>query len=147
LSRPAIYLAFDFGTKKIGVAVGQDLTRSARPLATVEAVDGRPDWDRISRLIEQWSPTGLVVGLPLSAGAATAASRRAGRFGQTLGNRYNLPVHWIDETLTTESANEALAGQPARSRQRRRDQVAASLILETFFYQQRPREPDHHTDG
>ena len=147
MSRPAIYLAFDFGTRKIGVAVGQDLTRSARPLTTVVAANGKPDWDRVSQLIEQWSPTGLVVGLPLSAGADTASSHRARRFGQTLGSRYNLPVYWIDETLTSESANQALAAQSSVSRRRRRDQVAACLILETFFNHQRPSEHDPHTTG
>ena len=142
MSRPAIYLAFDYGTRKIGVAVGQDLTRSARPLATVNALGGGPDWERLSLLVEKWSPAALVVGLPLAGREETAASRAARRFGQTLASRYNLPVHWIDETLTSESANQALAGQSAKNRQQRRDQVAACLILETFF-NHRPRL-EHH---
>lgn len=147
MSLPAIYLAFDFGTSKIGVAVGQDVTRSARPLVTVTAVDGSPDWERLSQVVQQWSPAALVVGLPLADGEETAASRRARRFGQTLASRYNLRVHWIDETLTSESANQALAGQSARQRHQRRDQVAACLIMETFFNQQRPGEPDDLANG
>ena len=147
MNRPEIYLAFDYGTRKIGVAVGQDLTRSARPLATITAVAGSPDWERLSQLLEQWSPAALVVGLPLAGGEETEASRGARRFGRTLASRYNLPVHWIDETLTSESAQQALAGQSAKTRRQHRDQVAACLIMETFFNHRSPRENHGPADG
>ena len=144
MSEPAVYLAFDFGTKKIGVAVGQDLTRNARPLTTLTSRNGNPDWPRLDQLIRQWAPRAVVVGLPLAQGESTTMSERARRFGQSLSSRYNLPVYWVDETLTSVAAQQRLAAEEPgrRRRQQQRDQLAACMILETFF-----NLPPDHADG
>ena len=85
---PRILLGFDFGTKRIGVAVGQELTRSARALETLKSRDGGPDWAGISRLIAQWQPAALVLGLPLKLdGSDHEITRLARRFGNRLRGR------------------------------------------------------------
>ena len=132
---PEVLLGFDFGVKRIGVAVGQSVTGSARPLKTVRARNNKPDWPGISELVSTWQPMGLVVGLPFNMdGTEQDTTDRARRFGRQLEARYRLPVHFVDERLSTVEAR-------ARLRTRRRpddelDPVAAQLILETWFTQQ-----------
>ena len=136
-------MGFDFGTKRIGVAAGQNLTGTAQGIATVSntGIDG--PWQVIHRLIHQWQPEILVVGLPLGKdGAATPLSNTARDFGAELASRFNLPVDYVDETLTSRAA-ESLVSQatpPGKriigKRQELRDQIAAELILSTYFYEQ-----------
>lgn len=129
---PGLLLAFDYGTRRIGVALGETLTRSARPLATVAVRDRRPDWDALGRLIEAWRPVRLVVGLPIDLdGAEQEASRGARRFGRQLEGRYRLPVDLVDERLTTRIARQRLA-EAGRGRAPA-DPVAAQLILESWL--------------
>ncbi|MCF6259303.1 MAG: Holliday junction resolvase RuvX, partial [Gammaproteobacteria bacterium] len=98
-------LGFDYGLKRIGVAVGQELTGTASALLTVRANDGKPDWNAISKLIEQWQPDEVVVGLPLNMdGSFHELSYRAQRFGNQLHGRYNLPAHFMDERLSSLDA-------------------------------------------
>ncbi len=123
-------LAFDFGEKRIGVAVGQDLTRSARPLATVGVRGGRPDWEAIARLVETWQPDLLVLGRPLTAdGAAHPLAAALERFARRLRGRFARPVAFVDERLSSWAAAEAggSAGPGGL------DAAAAGLILETWF--------------
>ncbi len=134
-AEPEVLLGFDFGAKRIGVAVGQSVTGSARPLKTVRARNNKPDWPGISELVSAWQPTGLVVGLPLNMdGTEQDTTDRARRFGRQLEARYRLPVHFVDERLSTVEAQARL-----RTRGRPDDEldpVAAQLILETWFTQQ-----------
>ncbi|MDJ0955254.1 MAG: Holliday junction resolvase RuvX [Arenicellales bacterium] len=132
------YLGFDYGNRKIGIAVGQNLTQTARDLDTVSVKGSSPDWERITRHVNTWQPVALVVGVPLdSDGRETAMTKRAKKFGQTLSDRYNLPVHWVNEYLTSEAARLAIAqGTRSGKTSRKRDQVAARLILETFLGEQ-----------
>ncbi len=126
-------LGFDYGVRKIGVAVGQTVTRTATPLQTLPTRDHKPDWDAIARLIAEWQPEALVVGLPYEMDdteAPVAASAR--RFARQLEGRYRLPVHLADERLTTREAISQL-GRDARRNALRVDAVAASLILETWL--------------
>lgn len=128
------YLGFDHGTRKIGIAVGQTLTCTAEDLDTVRIRGKTPDWERISRHVADWSPAALVVGLPLdSSGGETTMSRHARQFGQSLSDRYNLDVHWINEFLSSEAARQALSTRGKRNSPALKDQVAARLILETFL--------------
>ncbi len=133
---PRTYLGFDYGTKHVGVAVGGSASGLAEGLETV-AVHGRePDWHRISRLISEWRPHALVVGLPLNMDDSdNAMTRAARRFGQRLRDRYNLPVHMVDERLTTRVATDLLieAGIPYRRRKARLDRLAARTILQAFL--------------
>lgn len=131
-------LGFDYGTQKIGVAVGQTITYTARPLDTVAVRNAIPAWNHLDKLVAEWRPDGLVVGLPLSTeGDETPMCDAARQFGQALEQRYHLPVYWIDESLTTKEALVTLisGGASLNKRERARHQVAAQLILETFLHQ------------
>ena len=125
-------LGFDYGTRRIGVAVGQSITASATPLATVRATDGRPDWDHITRLVEEWKPAALVVGLPYNMDDSEAdIAPRVRRFARQLEGRYRLPVHLVDERLTSVEAERRLGADAERSG--RLDSLAATFILETWL--------------
>lgn len=129
-------LAFDFGTKRIGVAVGEMMLGQARPLTTIrhEASDAR--FAAIGRLIAEWKPARLVVGLPLSGdGAAHEMTARARRFAHQLEGRFRLPVTLVDERYSSTAAEERLAGQGQDWRQRKEtlDAEAAAVILQGFF--------------
>lgn len=134
--KPQTFLGFDFGEKYIGVAVGRLPTRLAQPLETLAASRGEPDWMRVSRLIEAWQPDAFVVGLPLnmddSENALTAAARR---FGNRLRGRYNLPVHMVDERLTSVIARQDLieAGVTPKRLKSKVDKLAAQTILQAFL--------------
>lgn len=137
-------LGFDYGTRHIGVAVGQELTGTSTPLATLPSRNTHPDWDAITRLIEEWRPAALVVGLPLNLdGTAQPMTAAARRFARRLEGRYRLPVHLADERLSSVEAgrllHEATADAGTRRARRRRelDEVAAHLILQTYFSQRR----------
>jgi putative Holliday junction resolvase len=125
----ATVLAFDFGTRRIGVAVGTTITRSARALATIDASDR----DALARVIGEWQPQLLVVGLPVHAdGTPHAMTERARRFGDDVSKRFGIPVEYADERHTSELARTALAGQ-GRDGRRRRDEVAAQIILQGWL--------------
>ena len=102
---PKLLLGFDYGTKQIGVAVGQMVTRHARELCNLKARDGIPNWEQIEALIKEWQPDALVVGLPLHMdGTPSDMCTRAEKFARRLNGRFNLPVHTHDERLTTFEA-------------------------------------------
>jgi putative Holliday junction resolvase len=131
-------LGFDFGLRRIGVAVGQTATRTASALRTVMHSD-KPDWRAIAELVEEWRPDGMVVGLPLDAeGGETEMSRAARRFAEALGKRFGKPVFLSDERLSSAAAEAAFASARAEGRARRRDgrkldAVAAKIILENWL--------------
>ncbi|HEX9803586.1 MAG TPA: Holliday junction resolvase RuvX [Gammaproteobacteria bacterium] len=138
---PRIILGFDFGTRRIGVAVGQELTRSASALVTLNNRNGAPDWEAIGRLIGQWQPAALVVGLPLNLdGSDHEITRLARRFGNRLRGRYNLPVYTMDERLSSAAA-EALLAEQGRYDKADVDKVAAQLILQGWLEQQATEIP------
>lgn len=131
-------LGFDFGTHKIGVAVGQTLTGTATPLTTLSAVQHKPDWERIGQLIAEWRPDALVVGLPMEMTDREADNApRAKKFARQLEGRYHLPVYLADERLTSREAWNRL-GRAAHKDVTRVDAMAAKLILETWLEQQAP---------
>jgi putative Holliday junction resolvase len=131
------FLGFDYGMKRIGVAVGQELTGTATALANVRATDGKPDWDAISKLIEQWQPDEVVVGLPLNMdGSSSELSQRAQRFGNQLHGRYNLRAHMMDERLSSLEAERELQGQSRKAQAADIDKVAAKIILESWLQQE-----------
>jgi putative Holliday junction resolvase len=129
-------LAFDFGTRRIGVAIGETGIGVAHPLATLAAKSGRERFEAIGALIEEWRPVLLVVGLPTHAdGTAHAMTARALRFARQLEGRFGLPVTCCDERFTTYDAELALRGAGVRARKTVRDQVAAQLILQSYLDQ------------
>jgi putative holliday junction resolvase len=119
------YLAFDFGTRRVGVAVGNSLLRRAQPLKTV-AAQGEARFAAIEALVQEWQPAALVVGVPFHPdGAAHENTRYARRFGRQLHGRFRLPVSEVDERYTT---TEALAHGAADV-----DAASAALILDQFL--------------
>ena len=144
--RPAgTLLAFDFGHRRIGVAVGQTLTGSASALGVV-SVTTKPDWQTITKIIDEWKPVALVVGLPLAAdGGETEMSEDARRFGRQLEGRYGIQVVYEDERLTSFSAEQRFVDARAEGGMRRKDAalkdaMAAQIILETWLQSQFARE-------
>lgn len=132
-------LGFDFGQKNIGVAVGQDLTKTANELTVIKARDGIPNWDDINQLIEQWQPQLLVVGLPLNMdGTEQAMTFAAKKFGNRLKAKFKLPVEWQDERLTTFEALDQLGihDKMQSKHQGDVDRVSAQLILQSWLNQQ-----------
>jgi putative Holliday junction resolvase len=125
VSRPSSFLAFDFGTRRIGVATGNTLTGSAEPLRTVGA-EGEAAFDAIGLLVDEWRPDALVVGVPVHPdGAAHENTRRARRFARQLHGRFHLPVHEVDERYSTTEARA--------DGHRDLDAAAAAIILEQFL--------------
>lgn len=123
----ATLLAFDYGTRRTGVAVGNTLMRQAQPLATLVA-EGDAVFAKAEPLIREWQPAALVVGIPLHPdGAAHENTRRAERFARRLHGRFGLPVHRVDERYST---TEALA---AGARGQAADAAAAAILLEQYF--------------
>jgi putative Holliday junction resolvase len=124
-SRPLSFLAFDFGTRRVGVASGNTLLKSASPLRTINA-EGDARFDAIAKLVAEWQPDALVVGVPYHPdGAPHDNTRRAQRFARQLHGRFRLPVHEVDERYTT---TEALAAGAADV-----DAASAAVILDQFL--------------
>lgn len=131
-----LLLGFDYGTKQIGVAVGQAITLSARELCILKAQNGVPDWQKVEALIKEWQPDALVVGLPLNMdGTPSEMSERALKFSRRLHGRFNVPVFTHDERLTTfEAKGERLRqGQQGGYRDNPVDAIAAKLLLQGWL--------------
>ena len=128
-------LSFDYGLRRIGVAVGNTLTGTAEALATLSAYDGEPDWPAIARLVADWRPAALVVGVPYNAGRGAGLAEAAQRFADQLGARHGIEVHRVDELLTSREAEDELrerrrsGAKPRRVRRGDVDREAARLLL------------------
>ena len=133
------YLGFDFGNKKIGVAVGHLETAIASPLQTIPSINQNPDWRQIGKLIADWHPAGLVVGISKqSDGSNNIITPSMQKFCRQLNGRFQLPVYQIDEALTTFAAKQMLfddVNVRAAKLWAVQDQVAAQLILQSWFNQ------------
>jgi putative Holliday junction resolvase len=134
-----VLLAFDYGVRRIGLAVGQTLTGSASPVGVIPVAQA-PDWDAVDRAVREWSPTRLLVGLPYNMdGSETALTGVCRGFARELERRCGLPVELVDERLTSSAAESDLREvrrSGARTRRVRREDIdanAARLILETWM--------------
>lgn len=133
-----ILLGFDFGLRRIGVAVGNRLLQSARPLTTLQH-SGTPDWDALQKLAREWQPDALVVGIPtLMDGGEQPITQAARQFALELQKRLKLPVHTADERLSSVAAGETLkaerqSGRKRRIRKEEKDSMAASIILRDWM--------------
>lgn len=133
-------MAFDFGTRWIGVAVGQELIGSGRGVARLQVRDGIPDWSEVSALVEQWQPDLFLVGLPLDMdGSESELCQRARKFAKRLHGRYHRSARMVDERLTTRQAKEEVLARGGSLDFSRHgvDHRAAELILETWFAEDR----------
>jgi putative Holliday junction resolvase len=128
-----VVLGFDFGQQRIGIAVGQQVTGTASAVCTLQSRDGKPDWDTISGLIDEWQPDTLVVGLPLHAdGKESEISLAARKFARQLEGRYRLPVYTMDEHLSSHAAAE-LQNRDRQAAKTGIDAVAARIILQNWL--------------
>lgn len=137
-ARVGTVLAFDFGTRRIGIAVGEAAVGVAHPLATISASDDEGRLAAIAPLVAEWRPTLLVVGLPTHADGTThTMTTRARRFARQLESRFRLVVELVDERYTTDAATDALtdAGVGRDGHKAVRDRVAAQIILQAYLDQ------------
>ena len=139
-SRDELVMGFDFGQSKIGVAIGQRLTSSANPVGIVPAKDGKPEWQILDKLINEWQPGLFIVGLPLNMDdSMSEMGRAAQKFSRRLEGRYHIATAMMDERLSTfearqQSNNGSAAGSGKHTREL--DDIAAQLILESWLRSQ-----------
>jgi putative Holliday junction resolvase len=129
-------LAFDFGERRIGVAIGEHLIHSATPLTTIDSESNEIRFTAITQLINEWQPKLLVVGLPLSLdGSETDVTQLCKKFARRLNGRFNLPVMLVDERYSSAEASQLLneTGIKGRAQKVMLDQVAAQTILRSYF--------------
>jgi len=143
--QPGVFLGFDFGLKRIGVAVGQSISRTANPIAVLTALEGRPRWEEIAALITAWQADALVVGIPYQVdGGEQPMTLAARQFAQALRENFGLSVYMADERFTSIDARaqmlfeqQEVGGKPLQlgtTRQRLVvDHYAAQLILEDWL--------------
>ncbi|MFV0340704.1 MAG: Holliday junction resolvase RuvX [Parachlamydiaceae bacterium] len=138
--QPQLIMAFDFGTQKMGMAVGQSLIASANPLPLFPMKDGIPNWDNLLKLVKQHQPTLFLVGLQLNMDdSESELSTRARKFASRLRHQTNIETLMVDERLTTREARDELDHYQAQGRGKKlaADSLAAALLLESWY-----RHPD-----
>jgi len=127
-------MGFDYGSQHLGLAIGQTVTATARPLATLPVTHQQPDWSQLQKWMQEWQPQVLVVGLPkLADGSHNHLIIAIHHFCQHLQQRYQLPVYTIDERLSSHAAFEQLQSTKRKTRACKKDAMAAKIILETWF--------------
>jgi len=129
-------LCFDFGEQRIGVAVGEHLLATSNPLVTIDNESNEIRFEAISKLVKEWQPKLLIVGLPLSLdGTETSVTQLCKKFARRLNGRFNLPVILIDERYSSAEASDLLnqSGIKGRAQKEILDQVAAQTILQSYF--------------
>lgn len=150
----ATVLAFDFGARRIGVAVGEPELGTTHPIERIEAANDAARFEAIGRLVATWQPGRIVVGLPLEAdGRHGESAKRAERFARQLEGRYRIPVSRVDERYSSQEAESRLreaagarrAAQASRGREL--DSYAAQLLLEQWFAQDNAQEIARETEG
>lgn len=130
LPRDGTVLAFDYGEKKIGVALGNFITREARALTILPNITVEGRFEAVAELIQEWNPVQLIVGMPVNPeGGEQPSMKLARRFGNQLNGRFGLPVEWVDERYTSRAASMAGA------RRGELDAEAARIILQQYFDQ------------
>jgi putative Holliday junction resolvase len=135
-------IGFDFGERRIGVAVGETSTRIANPIGAIEESANDARFREIGRIVDEWHPAAFVVGKPRHAdGSEHAVAKLAEKFARRLAARYRVPVAFVDETLTSAEAESQLRGLRTRAgRKADVDALAAVLILQSYLDQPEGRE-------
>ena len=133
-------LGFDYGEKRIGVASGQSITRSANPITTLSCINNKPDWTAIETLIKEWKPDALIIGLPFFLdGSKSEMTERAEKFSRQLEGRFNLPVYTHNEALSSFEAEQFLqqksAGKKTQHNKQDIDKIAAAIIVQSWLEQ------------
>ncbi|MEF9958323.1 Holliday junction resolvase RuvX [Acinetobacter piscicola] len=136
LTTPQLIIAFDFGTQKMGMAVGSSLIQSATPLALFPMKDGIPNWDNLLKVVKQHQPSLFLVGLPLNMDdSESELSTRARKFARRLRHQTNIETLMVDERLTTREARDELESYQAQGRAKKlaADSIAAALFIESWY--------------
>ncbi|MFB6435087.1 MAG: Holliday junction resolvase RuvX [Candidatus Malihini olakiniferum] len=136
-------IAFDFGTKSIGVAIGQEVTGTGQPLTAFKAKDGLPDWNKVEKILDEWKPDLMVVGLPLNMdGTEQPLTVRARKFANRLRGRFGKLVELQDERLSTVEARAALFNQSGfyALDKTKVDATSAVILLESWFSRHTPEQ-------
>ena len=136
LSQPQLIIAFDFGTQKMGMAVGSSMIESATPLALFPMKDGIPQWDELLKIVKQHQPNLFLVGLPLNMDDSESdISARARKFARRLRHQTNIETLMVDERLTTREARHELDHYQAQGRAKKlaADSIAAALFIESWY--------------
>ncbi len=135
-SYQGLLFGIDFGLRRIGIAVGQTLTGNANPLEIISAQQGEPDWNALDKVIQHWQPMALIIGIPLNMDdTAQPLTHKARRFAAQLKKQYHLPVHGMDERLTSFEVRQNLFDQGGYRaiKKGQVDALAACLILEGWM--------------
>lgn len=143
------FMGFDYGKQRIGLAIAQEVTGTANPLITIKAINHKPDWDNITKIIKEWQPDLFVVGLPLHMdGTEQEMTQAAKKFANQLNGRYQIPVELMDERLTSDEADTLLKQQKNLHKHPKSnspglfqdkgqiDMISAQLILQSWISQQ-----------
>lgn len=136
LEKSQVFLGFDFGMKYIGVAIGQSVTCTASPVTTLVARDGIPNWNEIQALIEKWQPDGLIVGIPLKMDdSVQPVTFSARRFVKRLQGRFGLPMHTVDERLSSWEAQKRIEEAKERKIKSESDihAISAMILVEQWI--------------
>ncbi|KAF1023295.1 MAG: putative pre-16S rRNA nuclease [Acinetobacter bereziniae] len=136
LNSPQLIIAFDFGTQKMGMAVGSSLIESATPLALFPMKDGIPNWDELLKIVKQHQPNLFLVGLPLNMDdSESELSTRARKFARRIRHQTNIETLMVDERLTTREARDELEHYQAQGRAKKlaADSIAAALLIESWY--------------
>lgn len=129
-------MAFDFGTKNIGIAIGQEITGSSQTFYTVKANQGEPEWTQLDKVVFDWNPKLFIVGDPLNFdGSESDIKEKSDKFSYQIQKKYKIPVKLVDERLTTKEARERIKEGVDMSLRSSNDihQVSAQIILESWF--------------
>lgn len=126
-------IGIDFGTKRIGLAIGQTYLKTAQEIAPIAAINNLPNTHEFGKIVTQWQPNLAIIGKPAS--ASKGFIKKLNKLANYLQEQYQLSTHFIDETLTTEQANFEMHNNQTKmhKKQQQRDSIAARLILETYF--------------
>ena len=132
---PRVVMAFDFGLKNIGIAIGQEITKTASTFYSINAVDGHPNWSELDKIINEWHPNLFVVGDPFNMdGSRSKIQDLSDRFSKSLNKRYDINIEKTDERLTSREAKERLESLSIGTRDSSNNHsISAQVILEDWF--------------
>lgn len=135
LSEPRIVMAFDFGIKHIGIAIGQEITKTASTFYSIKALEGQPDWNELDDIIHEWKPDLIVVGDPYNMdGSRSKIQNMSDRFSDALYKRYQIQLEKTDERLSSREANERLQNLDIGTKSSsNKHSISAQVILEDWF--------------
>ena len=130
-----VVMAFDYGLRNIGIAIGQNITKSASTFYAIKAKEGKPDWIKLDSIVEEWQPDLFVVGDPFNMdGTKSEFQKRIFKFSTELKKRYEIKVNMMDERLTTKEAKERIKGESNGLKESvNKHSISAQIILEDWF--------------